>query len=165
MENIRKNINDLFDSGLKGEKLQAAIEREIEKISPYDHDDDNPMDACGIESNIEVKVIGQGSISNIVQRLERSMTKRKLAYVLFRRIVEAQMSEEDAEKMTGSSRHSGKSSRTGSDLESTIRGLMGYGSSSRHASSEKNPNNCDETDNSECWKCKYTNNCKRKDNF
>ena len=164
MEEIRKKINDLFDSGLKGEELVLALEKAIKDIIPYDHDEGNPMDACGIGSHIEMKIIGAGSISQIVERIEKSITKRKLAFVLFRKIVEDREGEEKASGMSGSHKESFTTAgKSNSGLESMVRGLMGYDTQAKK--SGKTPSTCQEDDDSECWKCRHNGSCKRKDSF
>lgn len=169
MEEIRKKINDLFDSGLRGEELVLALEKVIKNIVPYNHDISNPMDACGIGSHIELKIVGSGTISQIVEKIEKSTTKRKLAFVLFRKILEEKEGEEEASRKSGSGKSSsfksiGKvDSNPDSDLESMVRVLMGYDAEAKKHG--KTPSTCQEEDDSECWKCRHNGSCHRKDSF
>lgn len=168
MEEIKRRINALFDSGLKGEALVIALEKEIKNVMPYNHDAGHPMDACNIKSNIELKVIGHGRVSQIVEKIESSITKRKMAFMLFKKIIEKEEGVEESENSLGireESYEKGFPTIEGSDksdMESLVRTLLGY---DKDIHDSKNPNNCNETDDSECWSCKHNKNCKRKDSF
>lgn len=161
MDEIRKKIIAICENeSLTGEALISELERAVAFIEPYDHDKDNPHEACGIKSNIELRIIGSGGISNIVERIERSLTKRKLAFILFQKIIE---DAEDEDRPGKTVMHKRLKSDSPGDFEKTMRELMDLEIAGRN--SEVTPETCREEDDSECWKCKYKPSCKKYKGF
>lgn len=143
LEKIKKNIINLFDLGLTGEDLMLALEHEIAEICPYNHSNGDLSTSTGISSDIYIKYDGKGTFSEILAIIEASATKRKLAFALLSKSLQEQ-------GIDPYNRQKGKS------LDSLLKSLMEQGNS---------PENCNEEDNTECWKCQFSKKCSRKDEF
>ena len=88
MKTLAQKLAEIANSGLRGKELQMALEKEIAKIRPYEHDEDNPMEACGIKSDLAFSLEGAGRLSEIVEKIEKSLPKRELSFVLFKILTE-----------------------------------------------------------------------------
>ena len=168
MKEIKKQIIKICeDSSLSKEELIKELERQIALLQPYDHDQRSPHKACDIHDNIELRLVGSGGISNVVERIERSLSKRKLAFIFFQKIMDEQ---EEEEKRGGKSSQRSKRMEVddSTSLESMMREIMDFENKSSDSTpnAQVTPETCREQDDENCWRCKYfSKNCSRRKGF
>ena len=91
---IRDQITALCqDVTISDEDLVTAVEKKISELIPFDHKHDNKMDACGIHEDVFMKIAGIGKFSQLVERVEKSNSKRVLAYIFTKEMLEGNFSE------------------------------------------------------------------------
>lgn len=168
MSNPVDNIMKIcLDGRLSGEALVEALEEQIAQIMPYKHSEEAPMEACNIPGDrMQVEIKGMGTISEIVERFEKTLTKRKLAFAFVHQAIE--------EKFGGHSHRDGDER----DLDDFLGSMFGGKKRSRGVRGEipqeliellkaakgqqsEDGSDCDAEDLSECWKCKKRTGCKR----
>lgn len=137
---IKEQIIKLcLDDTINGIELVQALEKQIVGLMPYDHSSPSPLKSCNIpKDDLKLEIEGAGCFSEVVEKIEDSLTKRELSLILFDRIIVTQQS----------------SQKSTTFLESLFGGT---GSSDRSTSDSE----CHEEDNSECWKCSKQNTCKK----
>ena len=139
---IRDQITALCqDVTISDEDLVTAVEKKISELIPFDHKHDNKMDACGIHEDVFMKIAGIGKFSQLVERVEKSNSKRVLAYIFTKEMLEGNFSE------TSKSVES-----LDDEISDFISNTLGMGSLPKN-SVEATQSRCEEEDASECWKC------------
>lgn len=78
---IKKKINELLDSDLEGLELTLAIEKEISKLLPFDHSNNDAIVASGLKEDTNLEFSFVGTMSNAVEKLVNTVSKRELAYI------------------------------------------------------------------------------------
>lgn len=87
---IKKKINEILDSDLKGTELMLALENEIAKLAPFDHNNPDSIEASGLEDDIDFEFSFIGSMSMAVEKLITSTSKREIAYIFLKGIIPEQ---------------------------------------------------------------------------
>ena len=86
-QELTKKLLEVLASPLEGDKLRLALEAEIAKVFPYDHTERSPIKACGFEDDFEFELSHTGTISEAVEKIELSLSKRQLAYFLLKGVI------------------------------------------------------------------------------
>lgn len=137
-------------------QLVDAIETELAKVIPFDHESDSTMDACGITNNIMLNVMHEGSKSETIERIEQSLSKRKLAFVFFQTIEKSKSGVGGIDKIP-SGHPLGKLLSKLEDFSEFLDQLSEESESP--IGGQKSLSSCKEEDDSECWKCSLKKDC------
>lgn len=152
----QKIIQLCNDPNVNEHELVNAIEKELSKIIPFDHDSDNTLEACGIDNSIELSVMRKESKSKTIEQIENSLNKREIAFVLFQTIESSKDGNIGNGIQKVSAEHPlGKLLSKLEELSSVLDGM----SDDELDSKPNTPSTCRETDDSECWKCPSKQNC------
>lgn len=84
---LKYKLEEVLNSSLTGDKLRLALEQEIAKIFPYNHEERSPVKACGLDEDFEFQMAHAGTFSEAVEKVEKSVSKRQLAYMFLRAII------------------------------------------------------------------------------
>lgn len=107
MNKIIDNILRICLEGeLQGSKLVIALEKEIAKLIPYKHEEDDMLKACNITVPEQVEALAGTCGSKIIEQLEATLTKRQLAFMFLQTAIESQNRGEQSESFGGSERES-----------------------------------------------------------
>ena len=91
MNKIIDNILRICLEGeLQGSKLVIALEKEIAKLIPYKHEEDDMLKACNITVPEQVEALAGTCGSKIIEQLEATLTKRQLAFMFLQTAMESQ---------------------------------------------------------------------------
>lgn len=99
-QELNKKLQEVLNSPLEGDKLRLALETEIAKMFPYDHAERSPIEACGFRSDFEFELTHVGTISEAVEKIELSLSKRQLAYLLLRETIKEKPSRSYSDKLS-----------------------------------------------------------------
>lgn len=81
--NIKEQIITVCQGDLEGKELINAIEPLLSLLNPFKHDSEFEFEACGIDG-ISIKISKDTTrTSELVEELEKGLTKRELAYALW----------------------------------------------------------------------------------
>ena len=143
MSKEKRKIIELCNSNLEGKDLIIAIEEELAKMRPYNHNCDEGLQAVGLYEPIRIDVESEGAISNCVEAIEKSVTKRELAVCVAKYNTETKVIGNDGNELPD-------------ELKDLLDAIIGRkrGTSKRSIESE-----CKEEDDSECWKCRKKPSC------
>lgn len=107
MNKIIDNILRICLEGeLQGSKLVIALEKEIAKLIPYKHEEDDMLKACNITVPEQVEAVSGTCGSKVIEQLEATLTKRQLAFMFLQTAMEGQNRGEQSESFRGSERES-----------------------------------------------------------
>lgn len=107
MNKIIDNILRICLEGeLQGSKLVIALEKEIAKLIPYKHEEDDMLKACNITVPEQVEAVSGTCGSKVIEQLEATLTKRQLAFMFLQTAMEGQNRGEQSESFGGSERES-----------------------------------------------------------
>lgn len=90
---IRKKINEILDSDLEGLELTLALEKEISKLLPFDHSNGDAIVASGLKDATNFEFNFFGTMSNAVERLVNTVSKREIAYMFLEGIAKQKNSD------------------------------------------------------------------------
>lgn len=91
MNKIIDNILRICLEGeLQGSKLVIALEKEIAKLIPYKHEEDDMFKACNITVPEQVEAVSGTCGSKVIEQLEATLTKRQLAFMFLQTAMEGQ---------------------------------------------------------------------------
>lgn len=84
---LKYKLEEVLNSSLTGDKLRLALEQEIAKIFPYNHEEHSPVKACGLDEDFEFQLAHVGTISEAVEKVEKSVSKRQLSYMFLKAVI------------------------------------------------------------------------------
>jgi hypothetical protein len=87
LEDVIKELAKL--SGLPISKFVFRVEQILATLQPYDHNQGNAVNACHIELP-DKDIISAGTVSEIIENLEKNLSKRQLAFLYFYKITEVE---------------------------------------------------------------------------
>lgn len=160
MNPIRQQIIEIcINSDAEGIELVRLLEVEIAKLIPYKHDSAvTEFESCGLDTDeirVELRAPADSKPSELIERIENSLTKREIAIGFFK-----QMSTKEAAKSSMEDPLEAflKSmlERLGSPEESD-RGIEDV--SFEGFTPPSSPDKCHEEDQSECWRCPHKGEC------
>lgn len=146
MSKEKQKIIELCNSSLEGKDLVVAIEAELAKVRPFDHNSDKPgFESCGLYEPIILKLETRGAITHAIEEIEKTLTKRELAVCVAKEHCKVVVDEDGMPE----------------ELKQLLSEILNSKGSKdkmfgtpRSSSSE-----CKEEDDSECWKCKKKASC------
>ena len=86
-ELLKIQLSKILDSEISDSDTIIALENAISEALPYDHDASNPAVACRLEEPIQFGLESIGKLSEAVNKVEKTTSKRKLAFVLIQLII------------------------------------------------------------------------------
>jgi hypothetical protein len=85
LEDVIKELARL--SGLTIPKFVLRVEQILATLQPYDHNQGNTVNACHVELP-DKDITSAGTVSEIIENLEQTLSKRQLAFLYFYKIAE-----------------------------------------------------------------------------
>lgn len=103
MNKIIDNILRICLEGvLQGAPLVTALEKEIAKIIPYKHEENDMLKACNIDIPEQVEALSGTCGSKIIEQLEATLTKRQIAFMFLQTAMESRGRGESSERSESS---------------------------------------------------------------
>lgn len=171
---IDKILKICLEEKLQGKELIIALEEQISLLTPFDHNADNSMVGCGLK-NIKMGIDTRGSLSEIVEKFEKGLTKREIAFAMVVTTLEEKgiLDAVESRNPFATGRVGFKSMQTGGpgspDIEELLKGIDNIEDFERlmkaMLTSKRGPGDesseCAAEDSSECWKCSKRGSCNK----
>ena len=82
-------------SGLTIPKFILRVEQILATLQPYDHNQGNTVNACHVELP-DKDIISAGTVSEIIENFEKTLSKRQLAFLYFYKLSEEESRNKDS---------------------------------------------------------------------